>query len=218
MIVVVGALTVLASTLETSVLYTSSGDSGPANVGTRIVEANTTTSLVTVSSSTTTPPDQTKKKDFEVASSTSSLPSRLLIPSLKINANVQFVTVNDKGNMGTPKGFTDVAWYKPGTIPGEIGSAVMAGHVDNALALDGVFKHLKDLKVGDDVYVENRAGKKLHFQVNEVKFYSYQDVPAALIFGQRDASHLNLISCAGTWLKDVKTYDQRVVVYTTLVN
>ncbi len=214
MVVVVGALTVLAHTLYSSVLYVSN-DTGPANLGTSIVEANTTTSLVTVSSSTNKTLPITDKK---ASTTPSNLPSRLIIPSLKINANVQYVGINDKGNMGTPKGFTDVAWYQPGIVPGQIGSAVIAGHVDNAIALDGVFKHLSDLKVGDDVYVEARDGNKTHFVVSEVKLYPYQSVPAPLIFGQRDTSRLNLISCAGTWLKDVKTYDQRLVVFTTLVN
>lgn len=217
-IVVAGALTVLVYTLHTSVFYAASSDSGPANVSTSVADANTTTSLVTVSS-TTSEATSTKNKDIvELPKASSDLPSRLLIPSLKIDANVQYVQVNDKGNMGTPKGFTDVAWYKPGVIPGQIGSAVMAGHVDNAIALDGVFKHLGDMKAGDDVYVQDKSGKKIHFVVNEVKLYPYQEVPAALIFGQRDISRLNLISCAGIWLKDLKTYDERLVVFTSLVN
>src|SRR5581483_2097891 len=71
------------------------------------------------------------------ATSTTVLPSRLVIPALSIDANVQYVGVTATGNMATPHGFADVGWYKLGTIPGNQGSAVIAGHVDNGLGMPG---------------------------------------------------------------------------------
>ncbi len=62
------------------------------------------------------------------------LPRRLRIPSLTIDAFVRHVGINEKGNMATPGNFTDTGWYKYGTVPGFVGSAVIDGHVDNALA------------------------------------------------------------------------------------
>jgi len=213
MIVVVGALSVLGYTLNSSIFYASAEDNGPRSVGVTQIEApSTSVSQVTVAVGTSTPIITPKTEAPKIQTS----PSRLIIPALKIDANVQYVGMNDKGNMGTPKGFTDVAWYEPGTTPGEPGSAVMAGHVDNAIALDGVFKHLGDLHVGDDVYVKRNDGTQVHFVVNDVETYPYQETPANLVFGQSNESHINLISCAGTWMKDLKTYDKRLVVYTTL--
>lgn len=142
-------------------------------------------------------------------------PEQLLIPSLSINAHVQHVGTNAKGMMAVPSNFTDVAWYKYGTVPGKLGSAVIDGHVDNGLALAGVFKHLGDIKVGDDVFVVTMNGKKLHFVVSDVETYPYTDGPADRIFNASDAAHLNLITCAGTWVKGGHTYNERLVVYTT---
>jgi len=148
---------------------------------------------------------------------TSSLPMRLIIPSLSINASVQHVGVNLLGNMKAPNNFTDVAWYEYGTVPGDQGSAVIAGHVDNGLALDGVFKHLANLQIGNDVYIQTVDGTKLHFVVSDIEIYPYQDVPTDVLFGQKDAARLNLITCEGTWVGGRDTYDHRLVIYTQLV-
>jgi sortase A len=147
----------------------------------------------------------------------SSLPARLIIPALHIDASVQQVGLTARGDMGIPSNFTDVAWYKYGTIPGQVGSAVIDGHVDNGLALAGVFKHLNDLKIGDDVYVEQKDGSKIHFAVVDIESYPYKDAPSGIIFNQIDAARLNLITCQGTWVPVGRTYDQRLVVFTKLV-
>ncbi len=152
-----------------------------------------------------------------VGIATSSLPSRLIIPALDINANVQYVGVNAVGDMRAPDNFTDVSWYRYGTVPGYLGSAVIAGHVDNGLGLDGVFKHLDTLKVGDDVYIQRNDGTKLLFVVSDIELYPYQDVPTELLFAAADTARLNLITCDGTWVPGGDTYDHRLVIYTTLV-
>ncbi|QQG38312.1 MAG: class F sortase [Candidatus Kaiserbacteria bacterium] len=145
-------------------------------------------------------------------------PARLEIPSLDIDAAVQYVGINAKGNMANPSNFTDVGWYKGGTVPGSVGSAVMAGHLDNALALDGVFKRLKELKAGDSMYVTTVGGEKLRFVVQEASVYNYLQAPVERIFKRADRARLNLITCEGEWIKSDKTYDERRVVYAVLAS
>ncbi|MDB5194178.1 MAG: peptidase sortase [Parcubacteria group bacterium] len=147
-----------------------------------------------------------------------SQPLRLIIPSIGVNANVQYVGVKADGSMGTPNNFTDVAWYKYGPVPGDTGSSVIDGHVDNALALSGVFKHLGDVKIGDDIYVMRKDGTKLHFRVMDTEMYSYKTAPNEKIFATEGGKFLNLITCAGTWIKGEHSYDERLVVYTELVS
>jgi sortase (surface protein transpeptidase) len=153
---------------------------------------------------------------YTVASS--SLPSRLIIPSLKIDANIQYVGVNAAGNMRAPDNFTDASWYQYGTVPGLVGSAVLAGHVDNGLGLDGVFKHLTDLKPDDDIYIQTRGGTRLHFKVSDIEVYPYNSVPTTALFAQTDTARLNLVTCDGTWVPVGDTYDHRIVIYTRLVS
>lgn len=145
------------------------------------------------------------------------LPERLRIPALKVDAAVRHVGTTQGGAMATPGNFTDVGWYKYGTVPGFVGSAVIDGHVDNALALDGVFKHLAELKAGDDIYVDTASSTALHFVVREVESYPADEVPLTRLFNATDAVRLNLITCDGVWVKDQKEYDHRLVVYAELV-
>lgn len=147
-----------------------------------------------------------------------SLPARLSIPSIGIDAAVQMAGINAQGNMQAPSNFTDVAWYKYGAVPGQIGSAVIDGHVDNGLGLDGVFKRLSEIQVGDNVYVQTRGGEELHFVVSAIHAYPYQDAPSLYIFGRNDAARLNLITCDGTWVQGKDTYNERLVVFTQLVS
>lgn len=147
----------------------------------------------------------------------SALPARLEIPSLNINAAVQDLGINAAGAMQAPNNFVDVGWYKYGVPPGYTGSAVIDGHVDNGLALAGVFKHLSDIQVGDEVDVVTEGGATLHFVVTDIETYPYTDVPTDLIFGQDDAARLNLITCDGTWVNGKDTYNERLVVFTKLV-
>ncbi|MDB5239355.1 MAG: hypothetical protein JWO00_690 [Candidatus Parcubacteria bacterium] len=139
-------------------------------------------------------------------------PSRLSIPVIGIDAEVRAVGTTAAGTMATPGNFTDVAWYKFGTVPGMKGSAVIDGHEDNGLGLDGVFKHLSDVKIGDDLYVMTDSGTKLHFVVSDVTAYDYLSVPVDLIFNDDTGYRLRLITCSGRWVSGGDTYDKRLVV------
>ncbi len=138
-------------------------------------------------------------------------PEELRIPAIDLKAKVVEVGITKKGNMAAPRSFSDVGWYKYGTLPGSLGSAVIAGHVDNGLALPGVFKNLDELKKGDDVYVVTGEGEEIHFRVTESKVYAY-DASTEKIFNQKDGTYLRLITCTGGWLPQYRTHDQRIVV------
>jgi LPXTG-site transpeptidase (sortase) family protein len=190
---VVVAVVLFAGTLMHAVLYAPSDSSGlPVSVATS----------TTATSSTVVGP----RED----------PARLQIPSLSIDAKVQYVGVTKSGNLGVPSNFTDVAWYKYGTVPGQIGSAVMDGHVDNAISLPGVFKHLGNIHIGDAINVQTVQGTVLHFTVTDIQTYPYTSLPLEKIFTQNDTARLNLITCGGTWIQSVHSYDQRLVVSAVL--
>lgn len=145
-------------------------------------------------------------------------PDRLVIPKIGVDAHVQHVGIAKSGNMAVPTTYADVGWFRLGTVPGQIGSAVIDGHVDNGFGLPAVFKRLSELEEGDDVYVITKTGLRLHFKVQEIGNYAYEEVPADRLFTRGDAPRLNLITCEGTWLPKKKMYDSRRVVYTVLVD
>lgn len=136
---------------------------------------------------------------------------KLFIPSLNISTRIQYVGINSKGNMSTPSNFVDVGLYKYGPLPGEKGSAVIAGHVVNGLGLKSIFGNLKNIKIGDSVYVEMKKGDRIKFVVSLISVYDF-DAPAPEVFNQNDGSYLKLITCYGKWSKEYRTHDKRLVV------
>lgn len=143
-------------------------------------------------------------------------PSRLLIPKIEVDAEVEHLGITANGNMAAPDGFDNVSWYKYGPVPGSKGSAVMAGH-DNGKYVPGVFRNLHEVEVGDDVYVVQNDGERLHFRVVEKSIYPYEQAPLERIFATNDKTRLNLITCTGEWLPELKMSDSRLVIYTELV-
>ena len=146
-------------------------------------------------------------------------PVHLEIPAIYVDANIQETTINVRGAMGVPTNFTDVAWYVNGPIPGDMGTAVIDGHYDNGLGLDGVFKHLGEIENGNDIYVTRKDGQKLHYRVTNIEKIPYDDpTTAQKVFDpQTNDSEIKLVTCSGTWVPNDRTYDQRVVITAVLV-
>jgi sortase (surface protein transpeptidase) len=166
------------------------------------------------------PADETSGPDIEATAHIppSEMPSRILIPAIGVDAHIQDVGVGKTGNMAVPTNYTDVGWYRYGTIPGQVGSAVIDGHVDNGGGLDAVFARLDELAAGDDIYILTETERRLHFKVQEVGHYALADVPLHTLFGREDAPRLNLITCEGVWIPSEKQYDERMIVYSVLVD
>ena len=145
----------------------------------------------------------------------SALPARLVIPAISVDATVEHVGVGVSGNMAVPMSYDNVGWYRFGALPGELGSAVIAGHFDNGLGLSGVFKNLSRLKPGDYIEVITKEGERISFRVERLETYPYDRVPKS-IFTEADAARLNLITCGGRWIKTKElgwTVDSRTVAY-----
>lgn len=143
-------------------------------------------------------------------------PSRIHIPAIRVKAKVQHVGLGKSGNMAVPSNYNDVGWYRSGPAPGERGSAVIDGHVDNGFGLEAVFHDLDTLEAGDDIYIDLHDGKREHFIVEKVETYAANEVPRDLVFNRSDKARLNLITCAGKWDAKEKEYDARTVVYAVL--
>jgi Sortase domain len=154
-------------------------------------------------------------------------PSHLLIPAIGINAAVEEVGIlthddnvgGKAGDLATPTGspWEHVGWYAAGPRPGEQGSAVIDGHLDDNYGQPAVFWNLRKLHVGDEVQVVMSNGKKLTFRVSRIASYPPLAAPLQDIFGNNGGIYLNLITCAGKWIPSEHQTTLRLVVYTTLL-
>lgn len=147
------------------------------------------------------------------------LPILLKIPKIQVEAKVELVGLTPEGTMGVPKGPDEVAWYQLGTRPGEKGSAVIAGHYGTWKNGSGsVFDKLHKLRPGDKLSIEDDKGATISFVVRESRRFDPKADAVEVFSSDDDKSHLNLITCEGTWNKDAKSYSQRLVVFTDKVD
>jgi LPXTG-site transpeptidase (sortase) family protein len=158
----------------------------------------------------TTNQEQTR---FELPTLPVGRPVRLKIPSINVDAPVEYVGLTSDGAMDVPKGPVKVAWFNLGPRPGENGSAVIAGHYDWKNNIPAVFDNLHKLSKGDKIYIKDEKGATATFVVREIQIYGKNN-DASSVFGSSDGkSHLNLITCTGVWNKSEKTFSDRLIVF-----
>ena len=140
------------------------------------------------------------------------LPVRLKIPKLAIDAPVTYMGLTKAGAMAVPTGIAEVGWYKNGALPGNKGSAVMAGHIDGPKGQPAVFASLGKLQKGDTLQVVDSNNMTIPFTVREARTYGQDEQPSE-VFNAADSAHLNLITCTGTWDNAQHRFLERLVVF-----
>lgn len=141
------------------------------------------------------------------------LPVHLKIPSLNINASVEYVGLTPDGAMDVPKGPDEVAWFNLGPRPGELGSAVIDGHSGWKNNRKAVFDNLHKLNKGDKIFIENEKGQTFTFVVRESKKYNPKANAEDIFVSSDGKAHLNLITCDGIWDEKEKSRSERLIVF-----
>jgi sortase A len=147
---------------------------------------------------------------IEVAS-----PETLEIPKLGIKAKVESVGLDPTRKMDVPKTPEGVGWYNLGPKPGEVGNAVIDGHLDSETG-PAVFYGLSSLQPGDQIKVIDSSKQSFTFTVTGNITYQFDQVPLDQIFGSANTVNLNLITCGGFFNHTTRNYSSRVVIYSTL--
>ena len=142
------------------------------------------------------------------------LPVRLKIPSINVDAPVEYVGLTPDGAMDVPKGPVNVAWYNLGPRPGENGSAVIAGHYGWKNNIPAVFDNLHKLRKGDKIYIEDEKGANIIFVVREIQIYDKNEDASGVFYSSDGKAHLNFVTCTGVWNKAEKTRSDRLIVFT----
>ncbi|MGH2544067.1 MAG: sortase domain-containing protein, partial [Ardenticatenaceae bacterium] len=132
-------------------------------------------------------------------SSNAGQPWRLRIPSIGVDAAIEYVGQDSQGRMGVPEAVENVAWYQPGVRPGEPGNAAVSGHLDDYKQDPAVFWRLNELSAGQIVTIVDEYGTERHFEVIGKEIYPYDQAPLLRIFGPAESANLNLITCNGIW-------------------
>jgi LPXTG-site transpeptidase (sortase) family protein len=119
-----------------------------------------------------------------------------------------------------PNSGTDVAWYTFTAPPGIGSNAVFSGHVDWYywdMPGEGVFYHLRELEIGDEISLELKNGSHLRYVVTGNVAVHYDDPNVIKVMDSTSSDVITLITCGGTWLRDYSNplggnYSHRVIV------
>jgi hypothetical protein len=138
-------------------------------------------------------------------------PTRVRIPAIGVDAPLEPLGLDASGALDPPKDYRDAGWYADGTVPGEVGPAVIAGHVDSRTG-PAVFFRLGQLRAGDLIEVA-RAGGWVRFRVVGVDRYPKDRFPTDRVYGPTPDPQLRLITCSGRFDRARDSYVDNTVVY-----
>ncbi|MFF6986009.1 class F sortase [Streptomyces sp. NPDC010273] len=143
-------------------------------------------------------------------------PDRIRIPAIRVDAPLMGLKLTTTGSLDVPPAAKKnlAGWYEAGTTPGETGTAIVAGHVDNA---DGpaVFYDLGALKKGNTVELDRLDGSVALFTVDAVEVYQASRFPDQKVYGASRRPELRVITCGGGYSR-ATGYQGNVVVFAHL--
>ena len=145
------------------------------------------------------------------------VPDRVRIPAIRVDAPVMPVGLDADGWVGAPPPEDPnlAGWFTGGVSPGEKGTAVVVGHVDNN-AGPAVFYALGALKKGNRVEVARQDGKTAVFEIYGIEVFAKNDFPGDRVYASKGSPELRVITCGGGFSK-ANGYDGNVVAFARLV-
>ena len=139
-------------------------------------------------------------------------PVYLSIPVIGVRTRLIRLGLTAQGTLQVPASTAVAGWYTGSPRPGQVGSAVIAGHIDSYLG-PGVFFRLRLLQPGDRVYVRHADGTLAVFRVYAEHSYPKDHFPTQKVYGPAPDPELRLITCGGTFDPAIGSYLNNVVVY-----
>ncbi|MET7324803.1 class F sortase [Streptomyces sp. NPDC005549] len=145
-----------------------------------------------------------------------SVPDRVSIPAIQVDAPVMGVGLDADGwvDAPPPEDPNLAGWFTGAVSPGEKGTAVVVGHVDNQQG-PAVFYGLGALKKGNKVEVHRQDGKTAVFEIYGIEVFEKDNFPGDRVYGSKGGPELRVITCGGGFTKQ-NGYDGNVVAFARL--
>lgn len=144
-----------------------------------------------------------------------SVPVRVQIPAIGVDSELMDLGLKPDGTLEVPPEGFPAGWYTGAPTPGEVGPAIIAGHVD--WSGPGVFYDLHRLRPDDQVTVQRADGSAAVFRITRVEQYSKDAFPTEEVYGDVDHAGLRLITCGGVFNRVTGSHDDNIVVFAELV-
>lgn len=204
----VGSVPATTSSISTSAIEQTDG----------VFQSSGASSVATLASNVVVPASTGKIGNLREGHATTAImrsaPVHLVIPSLGISVPVSQLGLNANGSVVAPTSYQVPGWYKDGYAPGQLGSAVILGHIDSS----GVFSRIDDMKVGQHLEVTLADHKSLTFKVIGVRQYTNAGYPYKGVYGPEKYSALNLVSVGSIFNAPTGRSVSDIVVFAALVN
>ncbi len=149
---------------------------------------------------------------LSIAATRVSRPTYLSIPVIGVHTRLIKLGLTAQGTLQVPVSTSVAGWYVGSPRPGQVGSAIIAGHIDSHTG-PGVFFRLRLLRPGDRVYVRHADGTLAVFRVYAEYAYAKDRFPTQKVYGPVPDPELRLITCGGTFDPAIGSYLSNVVVY-----
>lgn len=143
-------------------------------------------------------------------------PCRITIRSIGVDAPVIKLGLRSDGTLEVPTVYSEAGWWKGGAKPGEIGSSVIVGHVDNRRG-PAVFYKLPKLEAGDIVTVSRVDRRPVRYVIEDLGVWAKSNFPSEIVYGATPISELRLITCGGVFNPSTGHYTDNVIAFGRMI-
>ena len=143
-------------------------------------------------------------------------PAVIRIPRLEVEASIIPLGLQEDGSIEVPEDPDQAGWWLGGPEPGEIGPAVILGHVDSQEEGPAVFFYLQYLDPGDEIHIDRMDGSTITYVVESTERHDKDEFPTDAVYGPTEQPTLRLVTCGGDFDFGVRTYEDNVIVFASL--
>jgi hypothetical protein len=139
-------------------------------------------------------------------------PVRLRIPAIDVDTDLEKLGLEPDGSIQVPQRPSRAGWWTGGPRPGQVGPAVIMGHVNSTEGPE-VFYHLDDLTAGDEILVDRADGTTARFEVKSLGQYWKTRFPSDLVYYPTLKPELRLVTCGGPIDQSTGRHRDNIVVF-----
>jgi Sortase domain len=143
-------------------------------------------------------------------------PALVSITRIGVRAPLERISGTSPHDSEAPYRWNDAAWYSRDARPGDLGHAIIFGHLDSTCC-PAVFWNLPLLHSGDVVQVSYPNGRILSFRIMWSHSYWNNQLPMNWIFSRGRQRGLIMWTCSGVFHTDGTGYDHKLIVYARMV-
>lgn len=175
-------------------------------------ETGPTPTTSATSTATTPVPPPPSHQGLATAGLPPSAPVRVEVPAVGISAPVDPLGLNPDRTLEVPEEFDRAGYYTGRPTPGEVGPAIIVGHVDSKRG-PAAFYRLRRIKPGDEIAITRADGTRVVFVADRVERHRKDAFPTEAVYGPTAGPALRLITCGGEFNRTTGHYRDNTIVF-----